>query len=648
MTTTTPRARCIRGLRWGLPLVCALGLGLVIGTGGGCRSSEEKTKIEIKSRYVQRPLREVPEFLKGSIYEQVDLQNTEPQRVSAYAMVGGLKGTGSSEVPGQVRSYMIKEMEKHGYGSRRVPGLENWPPERVLRDPSFAVVRVDGFIPAGARRNQRFDVFVSTLPGNNTSSLAHGNLFRVDLGVNGANAMNPNIVNPMARAQGAIFLNPAYVVQGGGSADEDRDAASLSMRRGLVMNGAHSLLDRPLVLVLRQPQLSMSRTIERRIDDHFQEVRKSEWVAKQDRISAAQDEGMVYLYVPETFDGDWEHFAGVAMHLFLDNSPQFVAAKAKQLADEALKPDAPLMDISYCWEGLGPAALPFIVPLLSPQNPPEVVFAAARAAAFLKDESAQEALLNIARTPDHKFQVNAVQVLGALPNSQSVNAKLRTLLQSDQGLVRVEAYRVLARNGDPIIFSKVIEEKFILDMVPSGGPPMIYASRTGLPRIAIFGDKTMIERPITFTAMGNHFSLSSSATSDVLTLFYRGDSGGRAIKVTSNPDLAELIARLGGMGPEREPKLDFTYADIVGMLQALADQKKLVASGANGQLAPTAFVMQDQPAVQDEIYSAPVIPADTSRPQSDGPEGANPIDRANDEQNSSNSSTPAAAAGTME
>ena len=41
-------------------------------------------------------------------------------------------------------------------------------------------------------------------------------------------------------------------------------------------------------------------------------------------------------------------------------NPSTAAAKARQLADEAVKPDAPLFDISYCWEGLGKVALPVI------------------------------------------------------------------------------------------------------------------------------------------------------------------------------------------------------------------------------------------------------------------------------------------------
>jgi len=74
-------------------------------------------------------------------------------------------------------------------------------------------------------------------------------------------------------------------------------------------------------------------------------------------------------------------FCRLVRHLFLNGSPEFAALKAKQLADEAVKPNALLQDISFCWEGLGKVAMPYVSPLLS-NSSPDVAFAAARAGAF--------------------------------------------------------------------------------------------------------------------------------------------------------------------------------------------------------------------------------------------------------------------------
>ena len=219
------------------------------------------------------------------------------------------------------------------------------------------------------------------------------------------------------------------------------------------------------------------------------------------------------------------------------------------------------MDISYAWEGIGKAALPVILDrqLMSSPNQ-DIAYAATRAAAFLGDQSAPQALVNMARSSGHKFQINAIQVLGALPNSPAINEMLRPLLDSPQTLVRLEAYKMLVRNGDNSVFSTPVRSGFALDVVRSDAPPVIYATRRVQPRIAMIGNRTSLRMPMTFTAMDGRLSISSDATNRVVTIFYRPPEppGGvhtraaaaqlQPIKILSQPDIAEIIARLGGEG----------------------------------------------------------------------------------------------------
>src|SRR5205814_1658827 len=110
------------------------------------------------------------------------------------------------------------------------------------------------------------------------------------------------------------------------------------------------------------------------------------------------------------------------------------------LAAEAVKPGAPLMDISYCWEGIGEESLPVVQKLYTNASA-DVAFAAARAGAFIGDSSADETMQEIARNDSNPFQLNAVKVLGALPTSPRVDRMLGALLATKNALVRVEAYR---------------------------------------------------------------------------------------------------------------------------------------------------------------------------------------------------------------
>ena len=102
--------------------------------------------------------------------------------------------------------------------------------------------------------------------------------------------------------------------------------------------------------------------------------------------AAAEDEGIVQIFVPRAYHGDWQHFARLVTHLYLESSPEFLTGKARILVAELRKPGAKLEDISYCFEGIGPLALPFLSPLLTDKRP-DIAFAAARAGAFIGDPS---------------------------------------------------------------------------------------------------------------------------------------------------------------------------------------------------------------------------------------------------------------------
>ncbi|MBC8105862.1 MAG: flagellar basal body P-ring protein FlgI, partial [Anaerolineae bacterium] len=386
---------------------------------------------------------------------------------------------------------------KKGIGSKNGNSpAEQMTPSEMLKDPRVAIVRVDGMIPAGARKGQQFDVAVSALDvgQNNTSSLAGGTLYRADLFINGANPRDPGkVIDVQGVCQGDIFVNPEYALR-----DPNDPGVKQSLRFGVIPGGGVVLKDRGIIFRSRAPQASMTRAIEGRVDQFF-----------SDRsVAAALDEGVVQMFLPPSFRGDWEHFVGVTTHLFFNASAEFAARKAKELADEAVKPDAPLMDISYCWEGLGAYGMSYVIPLMTHPSP-DVAYAASRAAAYNGDSTAITVLGDMARTPNHPFQISAVQILGSLPTSPVVNQMLRQLLDAPDAVVRIEAYRVLADSKDASIYSQVINNKFILDIIPSKGPPMIYASRRGGQRLAIFGNKPALEMPAAFSALNKRLSITT-------------------------------------------------------------------------------------------------------------------------------------------
>ena len=597
-----------RAARFACRLLCA-GLAVAV---VGCGDPAKK----VTNRYSLLPTKKVPDYLHDTIFQYTDLAAIEPFPVSGYGLVANLQDTGGSRAPTPVRDYMIKEMTRRGFGGL-VTGLAS--PESILNNKSFALVRVDGYIPPGARAgadwSNWFDVRVSALPESDTTSLAHGDLYECDLKTDGANPRDPGSghVAVMAQARGSVFVNPAYALDD----SVDSVAAKRGRRNGVVLGGARVISDRPLLLRLRAPERRMARAIENRINERFQDVVDEDLKVKH--VAAAVDEGTLDVYVPRVYSNDWQHFAGVMQYLYMNGaSPEYAAVMAQKLADAAVTPNAPLLEISYAFEGLGKPALHALRPLLD-SDKPDIRYAAARAAAFIGDAQGASTLVAIAASSESPFRVNAVHDAGELPQSPLVDAMLRRLLASDQALVRIEAYTVLARHHDQSIYTHVVkhgdDEKFVLDMVPSAGPPMIWASRQDLPRLAIFGTQTSIDLPISFTTLEDRLSIASvSPDSPVLTIFYRRPGNDKPIKIFCTPDLAQVASRLGGEGDAGSPRLNFSYADVVAIVQAMVDGGK-VSGLEKDQRQLASFVLQELPKYEElvDTDTAPLL-RDTGRP----------------------------------
>jgi flagellar basal body P-ring protein FlgI len=579
----------------------------------GC--SATPAPIPPQAQYPDLPNAKVPEFMQQTLFERVRFTNTREMPVYGYSLVVNLHNTGDSTAPGFVRNYIFRQIMKSGFGSVQLQ-YKNLTPEQILSDNRVAIVTVEGMLPVGARADQRFDILVKAQPQSHTTSLAHGELYRTDLNDHGLQDPSAAAARSFATVLGGpVFVNPAYAV----SDDPKAPGSKSSLRTGTVLNAGVSRIDREINLQLRHPQVSTARRIEALIQKRWNDLTperrlNGRWAGTG--VARAEDEGLVQIYVPLEYKGDWRHFVGVVSHLYMNDSPAFVMAKAKELVGEAHKPNAPLKDISLCWEGLGEEVIPVIAPLMTDPNP-DIAFAATRAAAFMNDVPARHELLRLASDSTQRYQIEAVQTLGALLASPDTMHMLRTLLNSDKADVRIAAYRILAENNDEGIITTEIADSFYLDVIPSSGPPLVYATNTGVPRIAIFGHDLKLQSPLTFTAMQTRFSLSSSDGTSLLTMFYRDPNSRTPISELTDNDLPEIIARLGGKGPDGMQLLSFDFNDVVGIVQQLIETHQAYGQNFSGQALAAVFQLE-HPQLAGESWIS--IPEDTEagRPQGDG------------------------------
>lgn len=575
--------------------------GAAIAVLAGCGSSKPVPHVE--PAWPTLPLAAVPDFMHATLYERVRFGNTEPLPIYGYSLVVNLHDTGDSTAPTFIRDYVTREILLRGFESLQHDQYQNLAPDQILADKRVAIVLVEGRIPVGARAGQSFDVIVHALPRSHTTSLAHGELYETSLSDHGR--QNPTAIGARVLGYvhgGPVFVNPAYALTEGNS---KTPGARESLRTAIIMDGGVVKYDRPIDLQLRQPQLSTARLIEELIRERWQE--KS--------VAEAEEEGLVQIYVPVMYRGDWKHFEGVVSHMFLNNSPEFIVAKAKQLVAEAHKPNAPLADISLCWEAMGQDGLSIFEPLISDPNP-DIAYSAARAAAFCGDSPAREALLAMASDPNNKNQLDAVKTLGALPPSPETTHMLRLLMNTDKADVRIAAYRDLADNNEGI-FTHEVGDRFYLDLIDSSGPPLVYATSTGIPRLAIFGHDLSLQTPITFMAMNDRFSISSSDGTNLLTMFYRDPESPTPTNVLTHNDLPEIVARLGGEGPDEDNAFNFNFSDVVAITQQLIAGNNVTGEDSSGNRVACVFELEHPPLTSDQWQSIPAY-NEGGRPQGSG------------------------------
>jgi len=584
--------------------------------------------------YPNLPLQQVPRFMRGTLYEQVRFTGLEELPVYGYGLVVNLDYTGDSRAPTAVRDYIVKQMILRGFGSSVMGTYQNLSPEEMLRDKRVAIVVVEGRIPVGARMGQSFDVRVRAMERNNTKSLAHGDLYETDLSDLGL--MEPQSIGVRQQAYapgGPVFVNPAYAMSEGVGT---QPGLAASLRIGTVLNGGVCRFDRPINLQIRRPQASMARLIEQVISQRWEAPTQMGMVHgdNSDIVAKAENEELVEAYVPPQYRGNWKHFLGVVSHLFLNQSPEFQARKARELVALAQRPGAPLADISLCWEAMGEGQLPVFEPLIADGNA-DVAFAAARAAAYLGSAPARQALVRMALDPQQHNQLDAVRVLGELPDSPEVDHMIAQLLDSDRADVRIEAYRLLVANSDLQggsaqsddsgvsrhygVLSYNVNHRFMLDIVPSQGPPMIYAASTGVPRIAVIGHQLSLRTPLTFTAMETRLSITSSDGTSLLTMFYRDPLAREPEKAQTHNDLPEILARLGGEGPpDAQQRFNFSFGDVVAIAQQLVSQHNVFgASVADASQRECLFELEHPSQEADDWTSIPTENRE-GRPQGDG------------------------------
>jgi hypothetical protein len=530
------------------------------------------------------------EIMSGTIGEITYLRGAQGLQVRGYGLVIDLPDTGGTNVRDFYQDYVGKEIRRS-----KSANPDEWPEASandIIESKKTAVVRVDGIIPAGAVRRRCFDVHVTAVDQDSTS-IAGGILLPCDLRI--FNPETPRLEGKIhARAEGRIFVNP-FVGRG--------SKTNINPRTGRIIAGGVNKTDRRLSLVTMYKSYSKVRQVQSVINQRF----SSEM---HDKVAVGVSATNIKLHVPEDYFGREMKFVNLVQHLPLSESRQRQETQATRLLGMLAQPNAPWEDVALVLEGLGKPVLAIIQEHYTDTRQ-HVNYYSGRVGLRLGDETAVEVVARHAKNPRSPFRRQAIRELGTCDMANSAGPVLQKLLTDENAEIRILAYESLRRVDPGAVRTIVVGSdpyNFILDVVPSEGPNMIYARKTRSRRLALIGgDSLLFSPPLLYSVEGKPVTLSAKQDADAVTILRKDHNGSILVGPCQVPlEVWRLVEFMGGSmetGYDRRLKgLGLDYAEVIELLYTLCREGAINADPR-----------WEQPSVEELL--GPITPLE--RPESD-------------------------------
>lgn len=504
--------------------------------------------------------------IRGTIGAITRLGSEELEPMRGFGVVVGLNGRGSGDCPTVIREYLIDYFAKQV--GPLLPQDRRPTPAGLIDSLDTAVVEIRGVVPMGARANTRFDLQVEALTGTATQSLEGGLLLAAPLRYFEEAASGRGLIEGrvLAESSGPVFVNPF----------PEGEDGNLDPRRGLILGGGRTTAARVTRLLLLQPDYQLAQRVERRINERF---------GPRPRVAEATSAGVIEMRTPPQYARDPQRFIQLVQQLYVDNRTAFVDAQAAEIVRQVLARQVDVDRAALTLEAIGRTVVPRLQPLYG-QNDPRVRFLAARTGLRLEDLSALPVLAELARTGPDELRVPAIEELGTNASPQ-VGLQLTPLLDEADPLIRIAAYEVLLQRAHPAVRSTPFalwldrgQINFSLDIVESNGPPLIYARRTRLPRLAIFGPGVPVVAPVFYSNSDDSVTVFTRDNAPDVRVFTRRRNrmSEQLILPPRAAELARVLGDLPVLDDNRRPRgLGLPYSRALEVLADLCNSGTIPA-----------------------------------------------------------------------
>jgi hypothetical protein len=376
----------------------------------------------------------------------------EPVPTEGLGLVVGLEGTGSTECPPQVRAYLRQ------YILRQLPARTRLDVDEFINSPNTAVVLVQGVIPAIASKNQYFDVRVTALSGTQTTSLNGGRLYTAELKMMGSLGVKTRI---LADAEGPVYIDKI-------------DNGRVDSKTGYILAGGKVLDEYKIILALNKPDFAMTNRIRNRINGRF-----------DDAAAKAVSSDRVEFVVPPKYKEQKQRFVSIVTMMYLTQEPAINSNRINTYV-KGLAGSQDKYSNEVALEAIGNECLNELGVLLKSSDE-KTRLHAGRCILNLGSDAGLAALRQIALDKDSAYRVEALESITMGAKRNDALSLSRKLLRDDDFRMRLAAYEQLRKLDDVAINQEFIGRNFYLEQVTQTEFKTVFVSRSGQPRIVLFG-----------------------------------------------------------------------------------------------------------------------------------------------------------------
>jgi hypothetical protein len=205
------------------------------------------------------------------------------------------------------------------------------------------------------------------------------------------------------------------------------------------------------------------------------------------------------------------------------------------------------------------------------------------------DNRGLPALRDLALDPKSPYRLEALDAVMVSAKRVDALTLAQRLLRDDDVAVVLAAYDDLRQIDDRAVAREVIGRSFLLEQVVQSSHKAIFVSRSGDPRVVLFGAPLRCRDNLFVESPDQTLTLDSRAGQGFVSVIRKHPTRPGVIgPIRSTPDVGEIVRTLGGeaeAGPSGQLKsLGVPYTQVIALLEQLSAKDAVAAQFWAGPL----------------------------------------------------------------